>query len=67
MLFSLQLCWEDRADLFVQSPEFIGAHHCKIVVFHVDLQKCFLSLKDVSDDSMVQREKSVRWQLDQKA
>jgi hypothetical protein len=36
---------------FVQSPEFMGAHHCKIVVFHVNLQKkMLLSLKDVSVD-----------------
>ena len=42
MLFSLQLCWEDRADLFVQSPEFSGPW----VIDHMDEDR--LDLSDIT-------------------
>jgi len=65
MLFSVQFFWKDREDLLIQSPEFIGALHCQILVFLIRLQE-MLFRKAVSGGGMVQCE-ILRWLLDENA
>ena len=65
LLFSVYLCWENRADFLVQSPELIDAHRRQMLVFHFRLREDAL-LEHGVGDSMEQCGISLRWQLDKK-